>query len=267
MLEKLGDHSEATAESAVDGANSLEEMANQFDPKKAEEERRKAGEKVLFAGEASRLTEDENGKAKLESEYMDAWSRYKEGENYDENDKELNHAIWDVGFGAALLDVDKNVTSKLQNGEDLFDLMDQDSRILHVFDKAFSDMAKIAKSDNKAAAKEAIDYIENTGRVGKFIVDEYETWEQGKSDLKDNNSEEKQPEYAEELSRLEERLAKLNSGKTVDSEEIDSLIAEYRALSKNIYDPKTLEMVKKRYESLAQFRERLENISHIVDFD
>lgn len=176
MSEKLGNHSEEVAEDVVDGASSLEKMAGQFDPKKAEEEKRKANQEILSQGEVSSLSRDENGKAKLESEYMDAFSRYEEGENYDKDDRELGKAIWDVGMGAALLDVDKNVASRLQSGEGLFDLMDQDSRILHVFNKAFEDTSKIAKSKNEAAAKTALEYLKNTGKIGKILVDGYKDW-------------------------------------------------------------------------------------------
>lgn len=182
MSEKLGNSSfeefDSSEESSV---SSLEEMADQFDPDKAEAEKQKETEKVLFEGEVSKLTENAEGKAKLESEYMDAWSKYKEGENYNENDKELNQAIQDVGFSAALLDVNKDVVDSLQNGNgDLFEVMKKDTRILHIFDKACEDAEKIANSGNGSAAKETMDFIKDTGKVGDFIVGRYKSWQEGK---------------------------------------------------------------------------------------
>ena len=180
MSEKLGSSFEEFGENETSGVSALEEMAGQFDRQKAEKEKEQAKEKLLSQGEASKLTEDENGKAKLESEYMDAWSRYKESENYDENDSELNHAIWDVGRGAALLDVNQDIVDRLRNGGDLFDLMEQDPQVLGVFDKAFEDMSKIANSKNEAAANAAMEYIKNTGKIGEILVEEYADWVKAK---------------------------------------------------------------------------------------
>lgn len=278
MSEKLGNHSEEVAESS---ASILEEEAGQFDPQKAEAERQKvleeqesSKEKVLSRGEVSTMSEDENGKAVLKSEYMDAFSKYKEGENYDKNDYELGKAIWGVGMSAALLDVDKDVIEELKNGEGTFyDSMLKDSRVLHVFDKACEDMKKIAESDNEAAAEEAIEYIKSTGKVGEFIVDGYEAWLEGKAIFRSGESETKQKEteqektrkpdekeYLDKLSTLEKRFSKLGSGNGYDTEELEELAASYRQLQGKIYDPKTREKIEERYNYLAGLRDRFESI-------
>ena len=262
MSEKLGSSFEEFGENKTSDVSALEEMAGQFDRQKAEEEKRKESEKILSQGEVSKLTEDENGKAKLESEYMDAWSRYKESENYDENDKELNHAIWDVGRGAALLDANQDVAERLKNGDGLFDLMEQDPRVLGVFDKAFEDMSKIANSKNEAAANATMEYIKNTGKVGEILVEEYADWVEAK-DISREKAEGEQEEPLEEFNRLEQKFAELYSGKTIESEDVDSLMSEYKALSKSISDPKTLETIKDRYENLASLSERLESVNHL----
>ena len=187
MSEKLGSSFEEFRESEDSGVSSLEEMANQFDPKKAEkqkalEEQETSKEKVLSSGEVSELLEDKNGNAKLESKYMDAVSRYEQSANYDKNDHELKKAIWGIGMSAALLDVDKDVIDGLQNGDsDLFKAMEKDERVLYVFDKACEDMGKIANSGNKVAAEEAIEFIKSTGKVGEIIAEEYKDWQEAKT--------------------------------------------------------------------------------------
>lgn len=182
MSEKLGNNSfEEFGKDETSGVGALEEMAGQFDRQKAEAEKEKVTEKLLSQGESSKLIEGENGEPKLESEYMDAWSRYKESENYDENDQELNHAILDVGRGAALLDVNQDVSDRLKNRGDLFGLMEQDFQVLGVFDKAFEDMSKIANSKNEAAANTTMEYIKNTGKIGEILVDAYKDWVEAKA--------------------------------------------------------------------------------------
>lgn len=188
MSEKLGNH---PGEAIENGASILENEAKQFDPQKAETERQKVineqestKDKVLSVGEVSTLSEDENGKAKLESEYMDAWARYKEGKNYDKDDYGLGTAIQDVGMGAALLDTNKDIINQIQNRDgNLLKVMEKDVDVLYVFDKTCEDMEKIANSDNKAAAKEVAEFIKSTGKVGKFIVERYKTWQEGKAAL------------------------------------------------------------------------------------
>ena len=73
--------------------------------------------------------------------------------------------------------VNKDVIDQLKDGDtDLFGAMEQDPKVLNVFDKTFEDIAKVANNKNKAAAKETMEYIKNTGEVGKFLVDKYKDW-------------------------------------------------------------------------------------------
>ena len=66
-------------ENNSDGVSSLEEMAGKFDPEKAKMAKEEAAEKLnqpkletVISGEASKILKDENGKVRLESEYLDA---------------------------------------------------------------------------------------------------------------------------------------------------------------------------------------------------
>ena len=285
MSEKLSNLSEEAGENQTSGASSLEEMANQFDPAKAEEEKRRAieemnqsKENVIATGDVSRLIKDENGKVKLESDYLDLYYDYAASDKYDSKnpeDRKLGLDIWEVGFHAALLDTDKTAKEKLQNLEDLSKLEPSSAEN---YKKIFNAMIELSNSGNRDTVKGVMERIDNSGEFGEFLVGVYESIEMMKEagkplrpykleDLSvesNNNEKEKAAESKvdEKFNNLEQRFQKINSrnGK-ISPEEVNDLLAEYKDYSRNITDPKTLEEIKAREEHLASLSDQLEEIA------
>ena len=285
MSEKLSNLSEEAGENQTSGASSLEEMANQFDPAKAEEEKRRAieemnqsKENVIATGDVSRLIKDENGKIKLESDYLDLYYDYAASDKYDSKnpeDQKLGRDIWALGFHAALLDIDKTAKEQLRNLDDLSKLEPSSAEN---YKKIFNAMIELSNSGNHDVVNGVIEKVGDSGKFGGFLANTYESIEVMKRmgrPLKpyklenlpvesNGNEEEKtpEPEVDEKFNNLEQRFQKINSrnGK-INPEEVNDLLSEYKDYSRNITDPKTLEEIKAREEHLASLSDQLEEIA------
>lgn len=259
--------------------SSLEAMAGKFDPDKAKLAREEAMEKLnqpnetIISGEASKILKNENGKVRLESRYLDIYQNYKNSANYDEKDSDLSHVIWDAGMGAALLDVDKNIVSQLQNGSEI-DITKLDSESMQKFNKTLNAVGKIFASRNMRAAGRAIRDISTTGRVGEFLVEYHKaqkdietnskpkTVEQSQEQLKDS------PDNIARFNALEQEYAEVTSmqkGRGLDSDAIQSLYSKYSEQEGRMYDPKIVETIKERRNSLANLADDLERIDKIIN--
>lgn len=216
MTEQLKNSSEESP-AEIGGFNELAEMADNFDPIKAQQERERA------MGETA-------------SETFDIGDDIKE---QIKNDGAINPSTL-------------SPESALQ------------------YKKIFNQLLEMTNSNDSASTTEFLEKIKSVGDAGEFFADLYDTMkdmeEMGMPLKPYKMEEEKKPdqnelEYQQKYDALEKRLAELNSNKSIDPEDVYTLIAEYKEISRNAFDPNISEAAENRYRNLVNFSEQLEEIN------
>lgn len=260
--------------------------------KKIEEEKQSVDldKHIKIVSPATRIVTDENGHSVIESKYIDAYYAYEKSDDYDRRNPEdvrLGRAFWNVGFASAMLDCNKDFREQLENNNvDEENLAPDAAR---QFKKAFNGLLEIADSTDSSKVNELMKQMENAGPIGEYFSGLFDAIcelkangmeltphkipfsKNGHSD--DLERENADPMFGKELGNeaandlyvkfdaLEQEYANLMSGKGISIEAVDDLYAKYSELSKTVSDPKVLEKVTERRNSLFSLNNKLEEIN------
>ena len=271
-METIETNSESSENLDNNRFEALTEMSGQFDPEKAksqiEEEKQgiNPAKHVKEVSPATRIITDEKGHFAIESSYLDVYYSYERSDNYDRHnpeDMKLGQAIWNIGFASTMLDCDKDFRKKLENDDVDLDTLNPDAA--KQYKKVFNGLLEIANSTESDKAKALIEQMRNAGSIGEYFGDYFDTI----CYLKESGMELKPYEIPSSenvrFDVLEQEYANLMSGNGISTEAVDDLYAKYSELSKAISDPKVLEKVTQRKNSLFSLIDKLEEINKKIN--
>lgn len=216
-------------------------------------------EDVIQSGEATKMIKNEEGKLRLESDYLDVYYDYAKSDEYDPHspkDRELGKAVWDIGMSSALLDLDSNFV-KMISGNTEFNLDGLDADSQYQYKKAINGILNIVEKANEDQTNWLVEQMKNVGDVGVFMAAQLTNPEM----FHDSDNSE------EQFNRLEQEFYKIMSSNLGDQEAADDLYARYSELSKTTTDPKILETIEDRRNKLFSHINKLEELSKKVYFD
>ncbi len=248
-------------------------------------------EDVIQSGEATKMIKDEEGKLRLESDYLDVYYDYAKSDKYDPHspkDRELGKAVWDIGMSSALLDLDSNFI-KMVSGATEFNLGELDTDSQYQYKKAINGILNMVENASEDQVNRLVGQMEDVGEVGWYMagmLDSYaflkksgelpQPYDLSKTiDDEDNTGlQNSNPEMfhdsdnsEEQFNRLEQEFYKIMSSNLGDQEAADDLYARYSELSKTTTDPKILETIEDRRNKLFSHINKLEELSKKVYFD
>lgn len=228
---------------------------------------------VIKPGEVSKVIVESNGNRAIESEYLDLYYDYKKnsGAEYDE---ELGQAIWAVGFGMALLDLDQKVTKDLSE-EGLIEIENLDKSSTKQYKKVWNGLIDMLESNKREKVEQALKKMKETGKVGEFFAEAFQAindtivggaasanqlrFKIEESELPDKKEDDS--EVIERFNELEQRFAKMMSSRGIDLEEVDKLYSEYSSLSSSVFNPERAEIIEDRKNRLFDISDKLKKVN------